>query len=148
MLHASFRTRKADIAIDLGTTGDIYDVKKANIAVATHKGDIKINLVCAWLSAIVAIRVSTDHSKHSYNHLRLDLWALMLPRAKVRVQVFLQSPLNSSSFRKHRTILTRYIYGNRSSHDEKRWNGYSTCSCKRHESRQDIREGGDIYDCS
>lgn len=47
MLHASFRTRKADIAIDLGTTGDIYDVKKANIAVATHKGDIKINLVCA-----------------------------------------------------------------------------------------------------
>jgi hypothetical protein len=46
-LHASFRTRKADISIDLGTTGDVYDAKKANIAVATHKGDIKINLVCA-----------------------------------------------------------------------------------------------------
>jgi hypothetical protein len=46
MLHASFRTRKADISIDLGTTGEIYDTKKANVAVATHKGDIKINLVC------------------------------------------------------------------------------------------------------
>jgi hypothetical protein len=45
MPHASFRTRKADISIDLGTTGD--DAKKANIAVATHKGDIKINLVRA-----------------------------------------------------------------------------------------------------
>jgi len=43
--HASFRTRKADISIDLGTTGDIYDAKKANIDVATHKGDIKINLL-------------------------------------------------------------------------------------------------------
>lgn len=47
MLHASFRTRKGDISIDLGTTGDVYDVKKANVGVATHKGDIKINLVCA-----------------------------------------------------------------------------------------------------
>ena len=46
-LHASFRTRKADICIGLGTTGDIYDTKKANVAVATHKGDININLVCA-----------------------------------------------------------------------------------------------------
>jgi len=45
MLHASFRTRKADISIDLGTTGEIYDTKKANVAVATHKGDIKINLL-------------------------------------------------------------------------------------------------------
>jgi len=43
MPHASFRTRKADISIDLGTTGD--DAKKANIEVATHKGDIKINLL-------------------------------------------------------------------------------------------------------
>jgi len=43
--HASFRTRKADISIDLGTTGDVRDAKKANIAVATHKGDIKINLL-------------------------------------------------------------------------------------------------------
>jgi len=43
--HASFRTRKANISIDLGITGDTYDVRKANIAVATHKGDIKINLL-------------------------------------------------------------------------------------------------------
>ena len=47
LLHASFRTRKADISIDLGTTGDMYDAKKANIEVSTDKGDIKINLVCA-----------------------------------------------------------------------------------------------------
>ncbi|KAF8817419.1 hypothetical protein BYT27DRAFT_7227127 [Phlegmacium glaucopus] len=43
--HASFRTRKGDISIDLGTTGDAHDTKKANIDVATYKGDIKINLL-------------------------------------------------------------------------------------------------------
>jgi len=45
MPHASFRTRKANISIDLGTTGDINDAKKANVAVGTHKGNIKINLL-------------------------------------------------------------------------------------------------------
>jgi len=45
MPHASFRTRRANISIDLGTTGDVGDVKKANIEVATDRGDIKINLL-------------------------------------------------------------------------------------------------------
>jgi hypothetical protein len=61
MLHASFRTRKSNISIDLGTTGDVYDAKKANVAVATHKGDIKINLVCSWSSTMVAI--DTDQTR-------------------------------------------------------------------------------------
>lgn len=43
--HASFRARKGDISIDLGTTGNAHDAKKANIVVDTHKGDIKINLL-------------------------------------------------------------------------------------------------------
>ena len=47
MPHASFRSRKGDISIDLGTTGDLSSAKKANIEVATDKGDVKINLVCA-----------------------------------------------------------------------------------------------------
>lgn len=47
MPHASFRTRKADISIDLGATGDLSDAKKANIEVATDKGDIRINLLPA-----------------------------------------------------------------------------------------------------
>jgi len=45
MPHASFRSRKADISIDLCTTGDLSSAKKANIEVATGKGDIKINLL-------------------------------------------------------------------------------------------------------
>jgi len=45
MPHASFRSRKGDVSIDLGTTGDLSSAKKANIEVATDKGDIKINLL-------------------------------------------------------------------------------------------------------
>jgi len=45
MPHASFRTRKANISIDLATAGDAYDLKKANVNVASHKGDININLL-------------------------------------------------------------------------------------------------------
>lgn len=69
MPHASFRTRRANISIDLGTTGDVGDVKKANIEVATDRGDIKINLVCAWLSTVV---IDTDQYV-SYQHSPLDL---------------------------------------------------------------------------
>ena len=52
--HASFRTRTGDISIDLGTTGDAHDTKKAIIDVATLKGDIKINLVCTRSSSAMS----------------------------------------------------------------------------------------------
>ncbi|KAF8906231.1 hypothetical protein CPB84DRAFT_1770290 [Gymnopilus junonius] len=43
--HASFRSRKGSIDIELATTGNIQDAPKANVAVSTRHGEIKIQLL-------------------------------------------------------------------------------------------------------
>lgn len=43
--HASFRTRKQEIDIELGTTGNVEKVSKANVAVSSSSGPIKVKLV-------------------------------------------------------------------------------------------------------
>jgi len=43
--HASFRSRHGGIDLELATTGNIQDAPKANVAVSTRSGDIKIKLL-------------------------------------------------------------------------------------------------------
>jgi hypothetical protein len=43
--HASFRSRKGEVDLELATTGNIQDAPKANVAVSTRSGDIKIRLL-------------------------------------------------------------------------------------------------------
>ncbi|KDR80666.1 hypothetical protein GALMADRAFT_222262 [Galerina marginata CBS 339.88] len=43
--HASFRSRHGAIDLELATTGNIQDAPKANVAVSSRSGDIKIKLL-------------------------------------------------------------------------------------------------------
>jgi hypothetical protein len=43
--HASFRTRKGAIALDLATIGEAEDTAKASVMVANRSGNIRIKLV-------------------------------------------------------------------------------------------------------
>jgi hypothetical protein len=43
--HASFRTRKQEIDIELGTTGNVERVSKAKVAVSSSSGHIKVKLL-------------------------------------------------------------------------------------------------------
>lgn len=49
--HASFRTRKGPILLNLATTGNVREVAKATILVGSRSGDIRIKLVCFLSSA-------------------------------------------------------------------------------------------------
>ncbi|KAH9479425.1 hypothetical protein JR316_0008015 [Psilocybe cubensis] len=43
--HASFRSRKGSVELELATTGDIQKAPKANISVSSHSGSIQITLL-------------------------------------------------------------------------------------------------------
>ncbi|KAJ3513607.1 hypothetical protein NLJ89_g2854 [Agrocybe chaxingu] len=43
--HASFRSRRGDVTLDLATTGNVQQAPKANVNVSSLSGEIKINLL-------------------------------------------------------------------------------------------------------
>ncbi|PPQ69772.1 hypothetical protein CVT25_009756 [Psilocybe cyanescens] len=60
--HASFRSRKGSVELELATTGDIQRAPKANISVSSRSGSIKITLLPMPLSRPrMGLDVNTDH---------------------------------------------------------------------------------------
>ncbi|KAF9054521.1 hypothetical protein BJ165DRAFT_1439491 [Panaeolus papilionaceus] len=43
--HASFRSRKGTINLELGTTGNILQTPKGNVSISSRSGNIKVNLL-------------------------------------------------------------------------------------------------------